>query len=96
MANQPPTQNIPSGVMIVLIIEPQIGDTVYLVPYVNLDKKGQTDDKPIPGKVVYINRPHRFFTAEFSYPSGSIRESFKFCPRGELCHEQSLDNKCAR
>lgn len=57
----------------------ELGRTVWLKPYVLIDYYGRAVDKPIPGKVVYINEPHRYFTVEFKFPGGGdYRESFKF------------------
>ena len=33
----------------------------------------------VTGKVVYVNRKHRFFTAEYGWEGSKQRESFKFC-----------------
>ncbi len=57
----------------------ELGTTVWLKPFVLVDYFGRTDNKPIPGKVVYINEPHRFFSVEFKFPGGGkYRESYKF------------------
>lgn len=32
----------------------------------------------LPCKVVYVNRRHRYFTAEFTCPGGKFRESFRY------------------
>lgn len=32
----------------------------------------------VDGRVVYVNRQHRFFRVEGSFPGGVIRECFKF------------------
>ena len=57
----------------------ELGKTVWLKPFELIDRFGRTVDKPLPGKVVYINEPHRFFTVEFTLPNGGrYRESFKF------------------
>jgi len=56
-----------------------IGKKMMLTPEVFIDKSGKLmNEKDYPCKVVYINRPHRFFTAEFEFPLGNIRESFKY------------------
>ena len=60
-----------------MIIKP--GDTVQLKPTV----VSHMDARTIRGKVVYINRKHRYFTAEFTFPSGKFRESFKFDGKGD-------------
>lgn len=50
-----------------------------MVPFVHVDKNGKLlMEADVPCKVVYINRKHRFFTVEFTYPKGSFRESYKF------------------
>lgn len=57
----------------------ELGTVLMLTPFVNVDYVGRAISKPVPGKVVYINEPHRFFTVEFKFPGGShYRESFKF------------------
>ena len=33
------------------------------------------------GTVVYINRPHKYFTVQIDLPGGSFLESFKFVER---------------
>ena len=56
-----------------------IGRTVWLKPYGLIDYHGKSVSKPIPGKVVYINDQHKYFTVEFNFPGGGkYRESFKF------------------
>lgn len=50
------------------------GETVHLKPTVVTNMESRT----VKGKVVYINRKHRYFTAEFTFPGGKFRESFKF------------------
>ena len=67
-----------------LIGRPKIGDIIPLHPFVNLDKKGETEKGKIPGTVVYVNYEHRFFTAEFVFPRGKFRESFKFATKEDL------------
>lgn len=66
----------------------EIGTKLMLMPYVCLDKRGNTSTKPIEGTVVYINKPHRYFTAEFTFPNGSFREAFKFHYKSDLAHKQ--------
>lgn len=57
----------------------ELGMIFNLIPSMQLDRLGRSVTKPIPGTVVYINEPHRFFTVEFKFPSGChYRESFKF------------------
>jgi hypothetical protein len=62
----------------------EIGTKLMLMPFVCLDKRGNTSTKPIEGTVVYINKPHRYFTAEFVFPKGSFREAFKFHYKSDL------------
>ena len=63
------------------------GETLMLLPFVLCDSAGRQRFDPVPGTVVYINEPHRYFTAEFKVPSGGhFRESFKFDEvEGEKC-----------
>ena len=35
------------------------------------------------GTVIYINKPHKYFTVEFDWHGQKMRESFKFCDLGE-------------
>ena len=37
----------------------------------------------VTGKVVYVNRKHRYFTAEYGWEGSKQRESFKFCQIGK-------------
>lgn len=54
------------------------GEIVHLKPTV----VSHMEERTVKGKVVYINRKHRYFTAEFSFPGGKFREAFKFDGRG--------------
>lgn len=68
----------------------KLGETLMLKPSVCLDKLGKTQRSPIPGTIVYINRKHNYFTAEFNFPTGSFKESFKFYAKDDLaCAMQS-------
>lgn len=64
----------------------RIGTKLQLSPYVLTDSR-YTEQKKITGTVVYINKPHRFFTAEFVLPYGTFRESFKFHYKSDLLHK---------
>ena len=56
-----------------------VGDTVSVKPSIYISKDGNsTVDKHVRGKVVYVNRRHRYFTVEYKLTGGRIRESFKF------------------
>lgn len=56
-----------------------VGDTVSIKPSIYVSKDGQSFvDKRIRGKIVYVNRRHRYFTVEYQLTGGRIRESFKF------------------
>ena len=57
---------------------PKVGTRLMLNPYINKDKFGRTIRGPVPGTVVYINFPHRYYVAEFDCPGGKFREAFKF------------------
>ena len=55
-----------------------------MTPEVFIDKSGKVlNEKCYPCKVVYINRKHRYFTVEFTFPAGSFRESFKYTEKGD-------------
>lgn len=68
----------------------KIGDVLQLTPVVCIDKNGRATQK-IPGKVVYINEEHRYFTAEFNFPEtgGRFRESFKFILNSDKAEKPS-------
>lgn len=66
----------------------EIGTKLKLLPSICVDNLGRTTSKPIEGTAVYINKPHRFFTAEFVFPNGSFREAFKFHYKSDLAHKQ--------
>ena len=60
-----------------------IGETVSFVPAAfsfgnNMTIKGEAMSKPVKGRVVYINRRHRYFTAEYKVGEKMLKESFKF------------------
>lgn len=48
----------------------EIGEELKLIPFVNVDYYGKSLAKPVPCKVVGINRRHGFFRVEFTYPNG--------------------------
>lgn len=60
-----------------------IGETVSFTPAAfsfgnNLTIGGERMSKPVKGRVVYINRRHRYFTAEYKAGEKMLKESFKF------------------
>ena len=60
-----------------------VGETVSFVPAAfsfgnNMTIKGEAMSKPVKGRVVYINRRHRYFTAEYKAGDKMLKESFKF------------------
>lgn len=60
-----------------------IGETVSFTPAAfffgnNMTIKGEAMSKPVKGRVVYINRRHRYFTAEYAAGDQMLKESFKF------------------
>lgn len=60
-----------------------VGETVSFVPAAfsfgnNMTIKGEAMSKPVKGRVVYINRRHRYFTAEYKAGEKTLKESFKF------------------
>lgn len=59
------------------------GTVLMLKPYV-LMEDNKVSSKAVPGTIVYINRKHHFFVAEFKYPHGSFREAFKFYERDDF------------
>lgn len=67
----------------------EIGTKLKLLPSICIDGLGRSSQKPIDCTVVYINKPHRYFTAEFVFPNGSFRESFKFHYKSDLAVKQS-------
>ena len=63
----------------------KLGTVLMLKPTVVLDKLGKVQRDAIPGKIVYINWQHRFFTAEFYFNGGGhFRESFKFYVKDDV------------
>lgn len=62
-----------------------IGQELRMIPTVHVDKSGHLlFEKDCPCKIVYINREHRFFTVEFDFPGGKIRESYKYAEESDL------------
>lgn len=60
-----------------------IGETVSFTPAAfsfgnNMSIRGERMAKPVKGRVVYINRRHRYFTAEYKAGDQMLKESFKF------------------
>ena len=60
-----------------------IGETVFFTPAAfsfgnNMTIKGEAMSKPVKGRVVYINRRHRYFTAEYKAGEKMLKESLKF------------------
>ena len=54
----------------------KVGQEMKLAPAVF---KGMLfSNEALPCKIVYVNRRHRYFTAEFAFPGGKFRESFKY------------------
>ena len=58
-----------------------LGLKASFIPYTLLTKEGNQFElsKPVTGVVVYENRPHKYFTAEYQVNGYTFRESFKFC-----------------
>lgn len=67
----------------------RIGTELLLTP-----NTGDPQQKAVPGAVVYINKPHRYFMAEFKTPFGIIRESFKFALPWDLPQESRGSEDC--
>lgn len=42
---------------------------------------GKRVRRTVTGRIVYINRPHLWFTVEYPAGRGVLRESMKFIPR---------------
>lgn len=56
-----------------------VGDTISVKPYIHFSKDGQSfTNKRVRGKVIYVNKRHRYFTVEYPVTGGKLRESFKF------------------
>lgn len=68
----------------------RVGEKLMLKPTVCLDRFGRANIEPIEGTVVYVNFPHRYFTAEFSFPGGRIRESFKYYTKDDMACAMQL------
>lgn len=71
----------------------RIGTKLKLRPAISVDNLGRSVYKAMPCTVVYINKPHRFFTAEFVFPNGgSFRESFKFHYKSDVVPKKLYPN----
>lgn len=64
---------------------PRLGEEIRFTPAAFLGEasaRGESEKMQIPrtvtGRVEYINRPHRYFTAVFTVNARQLRESFKF------------------
>lgn len=67
----------------------RVGTRLEMVPTINDYKNQPGCTKKLPCTVVYINRPHRFFTVQFDFLYGSFRESYKFFEKGDFaCRKQ--------
>ena len=55
-----------------------VGDSISIKPFIYFHKDGQSLNKHVRGKVVYVNKRHRYFTVEYQLAGGRLRESFKF------------------
>lgn len=60
-----------------------VGEEISFVPAAfsfgnNMTIAGERMSKPVKGRVVYINRRHRYFTAEYKAGEKKLKESFKF------------------
>lgn len=55
------------------------GQRLRLSPVCLVDFMGRVirTDNTWPCRVVYINRKHRYYTVEFEFPGGTVRESYK-------------------
>lgn len=63
--------------------EVKIGQTVQFDPFLTITGFASEDNKGsfVPGKVVYINKPHKWFSVEYGSPL--MRTSFKFSEIGK-------------
>lgn len=62
-----------------------VGQELRMPPNVHVDRLGHLMlEKDCPCKIVYINRPHRFFTVEFEFFGRKFRESFKYSEEKDL------------
>lgn len=67
----------------------KIGTKVTFVPFIE-DTRPKTINeirsarRKASGTVIYINKPHKYFTVEFIWHGMKMRESFKFCDIGEV------------
>lgn len=59
----------------------RIGDEVYVKPEFTLPEanggEGNHPKQKLWGRIVYIHPAGRFYTVEFRFPSGAVRESFR-------------------
>lgn len=63
---------------------PKIGERIMAKPYISKDRVGHTICGRVPGTIVYINVPHRFYVAEFDFNGRKIREAVKFAVRSDF------------
>lgn len=63
-----------------------LGQKVQFIPMEGIRIFGCADMRhPVIGKVVYINKPHRWFEVAYG-DNDSCRTSFNFCDIGEKVH----------
>lgn len=62
-----------------------IGKKVRFIPAFVPKEVGFNQQKPdhVTGRVVYVNREHGYFTAEYGWEGSKQRESFKFSQIGK-------------
>ena len=71
-----------------------IGQKLRMIPNAHVDKLGYLlMEKDYPCKVVYVHNEHRYFTVEFEFPGGKIRESYKFAEDKDLACNLKVGNK---
>ncbi len=63
----------------------EMGQAVRFKPFEDTKGFGSRDNtqEPVTGKVVYINEPHKWFTAEYNCNGVKLRKSFKFWDIGK-------------
>lgn len=62
----------------VIYMKIETGTKLRLRPFALLEGcLRETKETIFPCTVVYINKPHRYFIVEFSFPGGKFRESYK-------------------
>lgn len=63
----------------------EMGQAVQFKPFEEITGFGTRDNtrEPVTGKVIYINKPHKWFLAEYNWNGVKIRKAFQFWDIGK-------------